>query len=80
MKNDLSLQKNTSKCTTLAGWLIGRPKQCALPSQALQRQCSGALHHHKHTGEEALGSSAQLTTGDIGCDQVMKTPEEISPC
>ena len=80
MKNNLSLQKNTSKCMTLAGQPIGQPKQCALPSQALKRQCSGALHHHKCTGEEALGSSAQLTTGDIGCDKVMKTPEEISPC
>ena len=65
---------------TLAGRPIGRHKQCTLPSQALKRQCSGTLHHHKHPGEEALGSSAQLTSGDVGCDQVTKTPEEISPC
>ena len=80
MKNDLSPQINTSECTTLAGRLIGQHKQCALPSQVLKRQCSSVLHHHKCTGEEVLGSSAQLTPGDIGCDQVTKTPEEIGPC
>ena len=79
-KNDFSLQINTSKCMTLAGQLIGQHKQCTLPSQVLKRQCSSALYHHKCTDEEVLGSSAQLTPGDIGCDQVTKTPEEISPC
>ena len=74
-KIDLSLQKNSSKCTTLAGQQTGQPRQCTPPSQALERQFSSALYHHKCTGDnKALGSSAQLTTGDVGSNEVMKKP------
>ena len=50
-------------------------RQCTPPSQALERQCSGVLYHCKCTGDnKVLGSSAQLTTGDVGGNEVTKKP------
>ena len=62
--------------------VANRPTQTmrsTITSAKKAMQCS-VLHHHKCTGEEVLGSSARLTPGDVGCDQVTKTPEEIGPC
>ena len=64
---------------TLAGQQTGRPRQCAPPSQALEMQSSSALYHCKCTGDnKALGSSAQLTTGDVGSDEMTKKPKTSS--
>ena len=67
MKIILSLQKNSSGCMTLPGRPTGRPYNVLYHHKCYNnRQCSSVLHHHRCTDEEALGSSAQLTLGDVG--------------
>ena len=40
-----------------------------------QANPNNALHHHKCTGDnKVLGGSAQLTTGDVGGNEVTKKP------
>ena len=85
-----SLNPVTTKywCPMWGLWLVAETQSSTASSRSAaqwpteksyKKHTNNVLHHQKCPGEEALGSSAQLTSGDVGCDQVMKTPEEIGP-